>query len=94
MNILQIANKAIFPPDGGSLAILSLAKAYIINGHNVHLLNMITHKHYNKVDIIEHEYEDFLKLSGIEVNTQISYIKLLLNFLFSNKPHVSQRFIS
>ncbi|NOQ26574.1 MAG: glycosyltransferase, partial [Bacteroidales bacterium] len=42
----------------------------------------------------EHEYEDFLKLSGIEVNTQISYIKLLLNFLFSNKPHVSQRFIS
>lgn len=94
MNILQIANKAIFPPDGGSLAILSLAKAYIRNGHNVHLLNMITHKHFNKVDIIEHEYKDFLKLSGIKVNTQISYIRLLLNFLFSNKPHISQRFIS
>lgn len=94
MNILQIANKAIFPPDGGSLAILSLTKAYIRNGHNVHLLNMITHKHFNKSGIIEHEYEDFLKLSGIRVNTRISYIKIILNFLFSNKPHISQRFIS
>ncbi len=94
MNILQIANKAIFPPDGGSLAILSLAKSYIKNGHTVHLVNMITHKHVNNSDIIEEEYKNSFQLTGIKVNTQISIFKLVLNFLFSNKPYISQRFIS
>lgn len=94
MKILQIANKAIYPPDGGSLAILSLSKAYIRNGHQVHLLNMITHKHFNNYEIIESEYKDSLKISGVNVNTQISFFKLLLNLLFSNKPYIAKRFVS
>ncbi|MDA3955004.1 MAG: glycosyltransferase family 4 protein [Bacteroidales bacterium] len=94
MNILQIANKAIFPPDGGSLAILSLTKAYIRNGHKVHLLNMITHKHFNKNDIVKNKYENYLEINGVSVNTKIYLLKLFFNFLFSNKPYISQRFIS
>ncbi|MCK5171157.1 MAG: glycosyltransferase family 4 protein [Bacteroidales bacterium] len=94
MNILQIANKAIYPPDGGSMAILSLSKAYMRKGHQVHLLNMITHKHFNNYEIIESEYKDSLKISGVNINTQISFFKLLLNLLFSNKPYIAQRFVS
>jgi len=94
MNILQIANKAIYPPDGGSLAILSMAKGYVRNNHRVYLLNMITPKHFNNYKIIENEYKDSLKISGIKVNTRIHFSRLLLNFLFSKKPFVSQRFIS
>ena len=94
MNILQIANKAIYPPDGGTLAILSLAKGYIENGHQVYLLNMITHKHYNNYALIKDKYRQSLKIEGIDVNTKISPLKLLLNLFFSDKPYIAQRFIS
>ncbi|MFC2152213.1 glycosyltransferase family 4 protein [Bacteroidota bacterium] len=94
MNILQIANKAIYPPDGGSLAILSLAKGYISNGHRVHILNMITQKHYNNEQIIEDKYKDSLNIVGVKINTRISIFKLIFNLLFSNKPYIAQRFIS
>lgn len=94
MNILQIANKAIYPPDGGSIAILSLAKAYVSVGHRVHLLNMITHKHYNDVTIIEPEYRNQINITGIKINSKISFIKLFGNFLFSKTPYISNRFIS
>jgi glycosyltransferase involved in cell wall biosynthesis len=94
MNILQIANKAISPPDGGSLAILSLTKSYIKNGHIVHLLNMITPKHNNKNNLIESDYKNNIEISGVNINTKISFFKLLFNFLFSKKPYIAQRFIS
>jgi len=92
MNILQIANKAIYPPDGGTQAILSMSKGYIRNGHNVHILNMTTHKHYNNTSIIENEYLGHLKISTEGVNTKISILKLLLNFFFSTKPYIAKRF--
>ena len=46
MNILQITNKALFPPDGGTLAISNFAYAYAKLNHNVTILSMVTHKHY------------------------------------------------
>lgn len=94
MKILQIANKAIYPPDGGSLAILSLAKGYNENGHRVHLLNMVTHKHSNKDHFIDPKYRKSLHIEGVKVNTRISFVKALVNLLFSDKPYIAQRFIS
>ena len=47
MNILLISNKAFNPPDGGNIAIFNMAKAYSALNHNVHILNMVTHKHNN-----------------------------------------------
>lgn len=94
MYILQIANKATYPPDGGALAILNLAKGYIENGHKVYLLNMITHKHFNKSGYIDEKYSKSLHIEGIRVNTKISVFKLLINLFFSNKPYIAQRFIS
>ncbi|MBU8892461.1 MAG: glycosyltransferase family 4 protein [Bacteroidales bacterium] len=94
MNILQIANKAIYPPDGGSLAILSMSKGYIRNNHHVHLLNMTTHKHYNNLTVIENEYKDSLEITSVKVDTNISILKLLFNLFFSKKPYIAKRFYS
>lgn len=94
MNILQIANKAIYPPDGGTLAILSSAKAYIQKGYRVYLLNMATHKHHNNTRIIDSEYSNSLCIKGIKIDTKISLLKLFINFFFSKTPFISDRFIS
>jgi len=94
MKILQIANKAIYPPDGGSLAILSFSQAYINNGHNVHLLNMLTHKHSNKISNIDSSLVNKLKIYSVKIHTKISIFKLLLNFIFSKTPYIAERFIS
>lgn len=94
MNVLIIANKATYPPDGGVLAILSLAKGYIKNGHQVYLLNMVTHKHYNKSDMIEPEYQNKITIQGIQINTRISVFALFLNYFFSKKPYISKRFVN
>ena len=94
MKILQITNKAIYPPDGGNLAILSLAKGYVKNGHSVHILNMTTHKHYNKEDHIENEYKKQLEITGVKINSKISVFKLITNLIFSKKPYISERFAS
>jgi len=94
MNILQIANKAIYPPDGGSLAILSLTKGFIKCGRRVHLLNMVTHKHVNNEDIIDDCIKDSLKITGVNVDTKFSFLRVIINFLFSQKPLISQRFVS
>ncbi|MDY6802024.1 MAG: glycosyltransferase family 4 protein [Bacteroidota bacterium] len=94
MNILQLANKATFPPDGGSLAILSLAKGYVKNGHRVYLLNMETYKHFNKAALIDPEYKNKITIVGIKINTHISIFKLCFNLFFSEKPYIAQRFYS
>jgi glycosyltransferase involved in cell wall biosynthesis len=93
MKVLQIANKAIYPPDGGTLAILSLTKAYLLNGYDVHLLNMLTHKHSNE-NLTQELNNKNLKITGIKVNTRLSILSLLINFLFSKTPYIAKRFLS
>lgn len=93
MKVLQIANKAIYPPDGGTLAILSLTKAYLLNGYDVHLLNMLTHKHSNE-NLTQELNNKNLKITGIKVNTRLSILNLLINFLFSKAPYIAKRFLS
>jgi glycosyltransferase involved in cell wall biosynthesis len=93
MKVLQIANKAISPPDGGTLAILSLTKGYLLNGYDVHLLNMLTHKHSNEKSTQILKNKNF-KITGVKVNTKLSILNLLINFLFSKTPYIAKRFLS
>lgn len=87
MNILQIANKAISPPDGGTIALLNLSKAYSSLGHRVQILNMVTEKHFNNIHKI-----DNIEIKGVKTNTKISFIKIILNLLFSKTPYNASRF--
>ncbi|MBI9052443.1 MAG: glycosyltransferase family 4 protein [Bacteroidales bacterium] len=94
MNILQIANKAIYPPDGGALAILSLSQGYRKLGHSVHLLNMLTHKHSNDLKNTKKPLIKGIRIKGIKINIKISFIKLILNLLFSKEAYIAERFKS
>ena len=94
MNILLISNKATYPPDGGNIAILNLAKGYAKLNHKITLLNMITHKHINKPDIIRELKQRNIEIIGVKVKTRISIFKLFFNLLFSDKPYNLERFNS
>lgn len=94
MTILQIANKAINPPDGGSIAILSLTQGYLANNNKVHLLNIVTHKHKNEPLPYGLKNNSNFEITGVNVNTKVNKLALLLNFLFSRKAYIAQRFIS
>jgi len=92
MKILIVSNKATYPPDGGSIATLNFAKAYAKLGNKVSILNMVTHKHINQDNTIESEYNNKIIISGIKVNTRISFLRIFLNLLFSSKPYIAIRF--
>ncbi len=94
MNILQISNKGIFPPDGGNIATFNLTKSFASLGHNVYLLTMLTYKHSNKTELIPKELKHKIILDGISINTKPSIIKILKNFIASKLPYNAERFIS
>lgn len=93
MNILQIANKAINPPDGGSIAIIGLTKGFLKNNHHVYLLNIETYKHKNNPVPDALLSNQNFKLKGVNLNTKIKFTSLIANLIFSKKPYIAQRFI-
>ncbi|MGE0088268.1 MAG: glycosyltransferase family 4 protein [Bacteroidales bacterium] len=94
MNILIISNKAVYPRDGGNLAMLSLAQGYAKKGHHVFILNMITHKHTNRPEDISALKKQQIDITGVSVDTHISIYKLVKNLFFSTRPYNLERFIS
>jgi len=94
MNILQISNKGIFPPDGGNIATFNLTKSFASLGHNVYLLTMLTYKHSNKTELIPKELKHKIILDGISINTKPSIIKIFKNFIASKLPYNAERFVS
>jgi glycosyltransferase involved in cell wall biosynthesis len=94
MNILIISNKAVYPRDGGNLAMLNLAQGYAKKGHPVFILNMVTHKHSNRPEDISALKNQHIDVTGVSIDTHISIYKLIKNFLFSTKPYNLERFIS
>ncbi|MDX9694988.1 MAG: glycosyltransferase family 4 protein [Bacteroidales bacterium] len=94
MNILIISNKAVYPRDGGNLAILNLAQGYAKKEHHVVILNIVTHKHCNRTEDISSLKNQHIDLTGVSVDTRISIYKLIKNLLFSTHPYNLERFIS
>ena len=96
MRILQIANKFPYPAkDGGSIATLALAKSFSEMGHEVTVLAMNTSKHFvNQATIASAEKDLQIKFIAVPVDTDIRFIKLARNLLFSNIPYNAERFIN
>lgn len=95
MRILSLTNKMPYPPkDGGTIGIFNILKALHNAGNEVHLLAMNTPKHFiNPKDIPNNIIEE-LHLEIIDINTNLSLFKLFKNFVFSQKPYISERFYS
>jgi len=95
MRVLQLCNKAPYPPrDGGALASWNLARGLIKNGVQLTLLFMNTSRHYIPENEVPGPLEKSLQYIGIPVKTDIRLPALLWNLLFSNLPYNLSRFKS
>ncbi len=95
MRILQLCNKAPYPPiDGGAIAIFNLAKTFSENDNQVTILAMNTTKHRTNPESIPEEYTKSIVFIYIPVDTRIRPLALLLNLFFSSKPYNALRFIN
>ncbi len=95
MKILQLCNKVPFPPkDGGSLATWTLSTGFALHNADIQILAINTSKHKTSGSSISGSYDDKIKISCIDHNTRIRFLKLLRNLLFSKLPYNLVRFHS
>jgi|WetSurSiteA1Bulk_404760.scaffolds.fasta_scaffold00310_11 polysaccharide biosynthesis protein PslH len=94
MKILQVCHKPPYPPlDGGSIAMLNLARSLVRQGHDITVLTMCTPKHQLTVEDTL-EFSKLMKVYTVFVNTKLRFSAMLKNLLFSRKPYIAIRFIS
>ena len=92
MKILQISNKAPYPPnDGSSVAVYNIAKGFIDNGADLNLITINTKKHYKSYNLVPEEFRQKSNYKSIYKDTGVSFIGLILN-LFSSESYFVSRF--
>ena len=93
MKILILANKLPFPPrDGGSIATLNMALGLHHAGNVLTCLAMNTSKHPFPLEEIPEELQKTIRFIGVDSDTSIRPIRLLINLLFSRSPYIAERF--
>ncbi len=93
MRILQISNKAPYPPnDGSSIAVYNMAKGFINNGAEVHLLTINTLKHYKKENEIPQDFLEQSHYIAVDRDTAVTPVGALMN-LFSRESFFVSRFV-
>jgi len=94
MKILQLCNKPPYPPrDGGSIAMLNLAKSLKRLGHEITVLTMCTPKHQLSVED-KLEYTKLMPVHTVYVDTTLRQSAMFKNLLFSREPYIALRFIT
>jgi polysaccharide biosynthesis protein PslH len=94
MKILQVCHKPPYPPlDGGSIAMLNLARSLCRLGHEITVLTMCTPKHQLSVEE-KQEFSKMMAVYEVHVNTKVRFSAMVKNLLFSRKPYIATRFIS
>ncbi len=94
MRILQICNKAPFPPkDGGCIAMNNLTQGLIDGGHTVKVLAITTPKHFVELNELPADYRAQTNIELVFIDTAVKPIPALLN-LFSGESYNIIRFYS
>jgi len=95
MKVLQLCNKAPFPPrDGGSLASWNLTQGLVENGVQVTLLFMNTSKHRVLEFLIPEDMRSQIQYIDVQVDTGIRPFAAAWNLMFSPLPYNLSRFKS
>ncbi|MEL7588643.1 MAG: glycosyltransferase family 4 protein [Prolixibacteraceae bacterium] len=95
MRILQLANKAPWPPkDGEAIAILTLSKGFFLHGHRVTVLAMNTEEHHLEHDELPEHLAAEIDFRLIDIPGKKSLGKVLQNFFLSDLPFHAERCIS
>lgn len=93
MKILQISNKAPYPPnDGSSIAVYNMAKGFIDNGVDLHLLTVNTKKHFKEDDQVSEEFKKRSNYVSVYRDTDVKPLGALFN-LFSSQSFFVSRFV-
>src|SRR6218665_1328589 len=94
MRILQICNKAPFPPkDGGCIAMNNLTQGLIAEGHTVKVLAINTPKHFTEIAQLPEDYRRKTNIEAVFIDTSVKPLPALLN-LFSSDSYNISRFYS
>lgn len=92
LKILQISNKAPYPPnDGSSIAIYNMAQGLIENGAQLHLLTINTKKHFKADNEVPEEFKKRSHYTSVYQNTDTGALGALMN-LFSSRSYFVSRF--
>lgn len=92
MKILQLCNKAPYPPnDGSSIAITALAEGLADNGIELYLLPINTKKHFKPNENIPSEFKQKTNYQSVYKNANTSIVGAVLN-LFSSQSYFVSRF--
>lgn len=92
MRILQICNKAPYPPnDGSSIAIYNMGEGFIANDIELHVLAINTKKHFKSDAGVPEQYRIKAHYQSVFENTNVSAFGALMN-LFSGQSYFVSRF--
>lgn len=92
MRVLQIANKAPYPPnDGSSIAIYNMGVGFIANATELHVLTINTKKHFKNDSEVPTDYKTNSHYQSVYRNTDISLVGAISN-LFSSDSYFISRF--
>ena len=95
MKILILTNKLPYPPkDGGSIATLNMLTGLRAADNQVTCLALNTSKHSFPIEDIPSEIGETIRFIGVDCNTSIRPLRMLLNLLFTRQPYIAERFIS
>ncbi len=95
MKILQVCNKFPYPDrDGGAIATMAFTREFSKQGHEVTVAAINTSKHHFDYHKLPEDVKSIADFRKADVNTDVSPLKLILNFLFSNKPYNAIRFVN
>ena len=92
MRILQISNKAPYPPnDGSSIAIYNMAKGFLENDVELHFLCINTKKHFKEDKNIPPDFLRQSNYTSVYKNTDVTFLGAVSN-LFSSQSYFVSRF--
>ena len=93
MKILILTNKLPYPPkDGGSIASLNMLTGLRDSGNQMTCLSINTSKHSFPIHDIPKNLAGSIRFFGVDCDSSIRPIRLILNLIFSREPYIAQRF--
>ena len=92
MRVLQLCNKAPYPPnDGSSIAIYNMGVGFIANEVELHVLTINTKKHFKRDSEVEESYKKKSNYQSVYRNANVNVVGLIAN-LFSAQSYFVSRF--
>lgn len=93
MKILQVCLKPPLPAkDGGCIAINNITNGLIKEGHEVHVISVVTHKHPLIKEAYSKEYLESTQFESVFIDTRLNLIDAFSNLITQDSYNISRFF--